>query len=181
MNLSTLATAKFAQIKSFARANNLLPIGDLRLKATWLEAVKTFLTPVQEKAIAVIKTATTPAAVATYKAAAIVAYRFTYRGFIVSCLLTIALGMSTRDTWLTFQDWLESEGLTLGQPVAAVRIVAGQTRHRAVRSALQLYDRADAWVQDQTVRAWYAVDENATQPAQAFRHRLATARSALLA
>ena len=34
MNLLTLSTATIANLKSFARANNLLPTGDLRLKST---------------------------------------------------------------------------------------------------------------------------------------------------
>ena len=48
MNLSTISTATIANLKSFARANNLLPTGDLRLKSTWLEVVQTFLTAAQE-------------------------------------------------------------------------------------------------------------------------------------
>ena len=48
MNLSTISTATIGNLKSFARANNLLPTGDLRLKSTWLEVVQTFLTAAQE-------------------------------------------------------------------------------------------------------------------------------------
>ena len=48
MQLSNLPTATIASLKSFARANNLLPTGDLRLKATWLEAVTAFLSAAVE-------------------------------------------------------------------------------------------------------------------------------------
>ena len=176
MQLSNLPTATIASLKSFARANNLLPTGDLRLKATWLEAVTAFLIPAIEKTTEVIAIATSPEAVATYKASAIVAAKFVYRAFIVSCLLAIALGMSAADTWHQFKEWLEGQDLTPSQPVAIVRLVASKVRKRVNRFAVHGWDRLQDWIETQTVRAWYAVDENAIQPAAEFRDRINAAR-----
>ena len=176
MNLSTISTASIATLKSFARANGILPTGDLRTKQVWLDAVSAFLSTAQAKASEAIATATSPAAIATYKASTIVAAKFVYKAFIVSCLLCIALGMSAADTWLKFRTWLEAQNLTLSQPAAVVRVIASKTRKRVNRFAVHLYDRLQDWLESQTVRAWYAVDERAIQPAQEFRQRLNAAR-----
>lgn len=180
MQLSNLPTASISALKSFARSNNLLPTGDLRLKSTWFNAVQEFLTPIVTATTQALTTATSPEAIERYKAAAVIAFRFTYRAFVVSCLLAIALGMSAADTFQSFREWLESQDLTLNQPIAVVRLVASKSRDRASRFALNFYDRFQDWLESQTIRAFYAVDENAIQPAQALRSRISTAKSALL-
>lgn len=176
MNLSTVTTASIATLKAFARSNNLIPTGDLRLKATWLNAVRDFLTPIATQATQAIATATTPEAIQSYKASAIVALRFTYRAFVISCLLAIALGLSAADTWIAFREWLESQDLTPNQPIAVVKLIASKTRKRVKRFALHTYDRLQDWVESQTVRGWHALDEIAIQPAQEFRQRINAAR-----
>jgi len=176
MNLSTIATAKFSEIKTFAQSNNLIPSGDLRLKQVWLDAVTAFLTPIAQAASEVIATATSPEAVATYKASAVITFKFVYRAFVISCLLAIALGMSAADTWHQFRTWLEAQNLTLNQPVAVVRLIASKTRKRLTTIGLQRWDRLQDWLEAQTFRAWGEIAFNAIQPATEFRQRINAAR-----
>ncbi len=176
MQLSNLATAKLAELKAFCRDRNLVPTSDLRLKQSWIDAAQTFLATATEKTAELITAATSPEAVEFYKASAVIALRFTYRAFIVSCLLAIALGMSAADTWNQFREWLESEGLTPQQPAPIVRLVIFKTRVRVKRFTLDRYDRLQDWLESQTVRAFYAVHRNAIQPATEFRNRLNAAR-----
>ncbi len=176
MNLSTIATASIATLKSFARSNGILPTGDLRLKQVWVDAVSAFLATAQAKVSEVVATATSPEAVATYKASAVIAAKFVYRAFVVSCLLAIALGLSAADTWQAFKTWLEAQNLTLNQPVAIVRVIALKTRDRVKRFAAHCGDRLQDWVKTQTVRGLHALDRGAIQPAQEFRNRINAAR-----
>jgi predicted PurR-regulated permease PerM len=155
-------------IKSFARSNNILPTGDLRLKSTWLNAVQEFLTPIVTATTQAIATATSKEAIQRYKATAIVALRFTYRAFIVSCLLAIALGLSAADTFQTFKTWLESQDLTLNQPIAILQVIAVKTRKRVSR-----------FTTIQTERAKSAIVSNAIQPATELRQRINAARSVI--
>ena len=93
MNLSTISTATIANLKSFARANNLLPTGDLRLKSTWLEVVQTFLTAAQEIAQETIEGAVQLVQeIATYDNARRVA-KFTLKAMWSVFLVSIALVM----------------------------------------------------------------------------------------
>lgn len=102
--------------------------------------------------------------------------KFTLKAFVASCLLAIALGMSAADTWHQFKEWLEGQDLTPSQPVEIVRLVAAKIRKRVNRFAVHCYDRLQDWLETQTVRACYAIDENAIQPAAEFRDRLNAAR-----
>ena len=176
MQLSNIATAKLSEIKAFCRANNLIPSADLRLKQSWIDAATAFLNAAQAKASEVIATATSPEAVAHYKASTVIAAKFVYKAFIVSCLLAIALGMSAYDTWQSFRNWLESQSLTLNQPVAVVRVIASKSRRRVKNSAIYFHDRANAWVEIQSLRSVRAIAFNAIQPAQEFRNRINAAR-----
>ena len=88
MNLSTISTASIATLKSFARANNLLPTGDLRLKSTWLEVVQTFLTAAQE----------TFQEIATYDNAR-KSLKFTLKAAWSILLVSIALTCIALDLW----------------------------------------------------------------------------------
>lgn len=169
LNLETIQTATIAQIKKFARANGILPEGDLRIKQVWIDAVTAFLK-------AQIAKATSPEAVATYKAAAVVSFRFVWRAFVVSCLLAIALGTMSRNLWEAFKAWVESEGLELNQPKAIIYRIAEKTCHRIQRWSLRTYCGVKRWVMVQTLWATEAVDRNAIQPAQALRQRLSGAR-----
>ena len=110
MNLSTISTASIATLKSFARANNLLPTGDLRLKSTWLEVVQTFLTAAQEIAQETIEGAVQLAQeIATYDNAVIAAntvnvitrksIKFTAQSLWSVLLVSIALSCIALDLW----------------------------------------------------------------------------------
>jgi hypothetical protein len=184
MQLSNLTTATLAQIKSFARANGILPEGDLRLKSTWFNAVQEFLTPaleaVQEKAVEFYKSATSPEAVEFYKSATVTVFRFTYRTVITACLLTIALGMSAADAWVDLRALLDAENVKLSQPVAVLVTITAKHRKRLYRDTLDRLQTLGWLIELHQVRAKDAIDKAAVQPAQEFRQRLNAARSALL-
>jgi len=57
-----------------------------------------------------------------------------------------------------------------------VKLIASKVRKRVNRFAVHCYDRLQDWLEAQTIKAWYAVDENAIQPAQEFRDRINAAR-----
>ena len=110
MNLLTISTASIATLKSFARANNLLPTGDLRLKSTWLEVVQTFLTAAQEIAQETVEGAVQLAQeIATYDNAVIAAntvnvitrrvVKFTLKAVWSVFLVSIALSCIALDLW----------------------------------------------------------------------------------
>lgn len=180
MNLSTLTTTKLSEIKAFCRKNNILPASDLRLKQSWIDAAQAFLTPaaqaIQEKAIAAYETATSHEAVEFYKSATVATFKFTRHVIITACLLTIALGMSTRDTWIAFQDWLQSENLTLSEPEAIARLVIFKARQRIKRVAEELEWKLMNWADTQTERAKGTIALNAIAPAQELRNRINAAR-----
>ncbi len=178
MNLSTVTTASIATLKAFARSNNLIPTGDLRLKATWLNAVRDFLTPIATQATQAIATATTPEAIQSYKASAIVALRFTYRAFVISCLLAIALGMSAADAWVEFRTLLEfeSENVKFSQPLAVLTIVTARRRRIFQNELAMRWENAKFNFEYGQFRAKKVVKKNAIEPAQEFRQRINAAR-----
>ena len=117
MNLSTISTATLSTLKSFARANNLLPTGDLRFKSTWLEVVQTFLTAAQEIAQETIEGAVQLAQETfTYDNAVIAAntlnvvtrksLKFTLKAMWNILLVSIALTCIAVDLW---QDRVETK------------------------------------------------------------------------
>lgn len=110
MQLSTLATAPLAQIKSFARKNNILPTGDLRRRATWESAVQSFLSAAVEVAQETVEGAIECIReVATYDNAVIAAnavhtwtrgsIKFTAKAAWTFILVAIALACIAVDLW----------------------------------------------------------------------------------
>ena len=158
MNLSTISTATIATLKSFARANNLLPTGDLRLKSTWLEVVQTFLTAAQE----------TFQEIATYDNAVIAAntvnvitrksLKFTLKAAWSILLVSIALTCIALDLW---QNRAETKAFVV-QVMAHVKT--------------KVQDRWAIW----TEMGGAIVQIHITEPVNEVRDRLNTAKSALL-
>ena len=99
MNLSTISTATIANLKSFARANNLLPTGDLRLKSTWLEVVQTFLTAAQEVAQEIATYDNAVIAANTVNVITRKSLKFTLKAVWGVLLVSIALVCIVIDLW----------------------------------------------------------------------------------
>ena len=151
MNLSTISTATIANLKSFARANNLLPTGDLRLKSTWLEVVQTFLTAAQE----------TFQEIATYDNARRVV-KFTLKAMWSVFLVSIALTCIALDLW---QNRAETKAFL-------VQVMA----HAKTKAIAKVKDRWVIW----TEMGDAIVQIHITEPVNEMRERLNTAKSALL-
>ena len=158
MNLSTISTASIATLKSFARANNLLPTGDLRLKSTWLEVVQTFLTAAQEIAQ---KAFTYDRAVQAANKLNVVIRRgakFTLKAMWSVFLVSIALTCIALDFW---QNRAETKAFVV-QVMAHVKT--------------KVQDRWAIW----TEMGGAIVQIHITEPVNEMRDRLNTAKSALL-
>lgn len=184
MNLSTLT---LTQLKAAAAKYALQVDGDKRLRSTWENAIESAGEFIAAQVDAVKDAAIELAQeTLTYDNAVIAAntvnvitrksLKFTLKAMWSILLITIALGMSAADTWHQFKEWLEGQDLTLSQPVAIVRLVAAKSRKRVNRFAVHCYDRLQDWIETQTVKACYAIDENAIQPATEFRDRINAAR-----
>jgi len=180
MNLSNLT---LAQLKATAAKYALQVDGDKRLRSTWENAIESAaeFIAAQVDAIkdAAIETFTYDNAVIAANTLNVITrkvVKFTLKAFVVSCLLAIALGMSATETWYQFKEWLGGQDLTISQPVAVVKLIASKVCNRVNRFAVHCYDRLQDWLETQTIKAWYAVDENAIQPAQEFRDRINAAR-----
>jgi len=182
MNLSTLT---LAQLKATADKYALQVDGDKRLRSTWENAIESAgefiaaqVDAVKDAAIETFTYDNAVIAANTLNAVTRGVVKFTLKAFIVSCLLAIALGMSAADTWHQFKEWLEGQDLTPSQPVAVIKLITSKVRKRINRFSVHCYDRLQDWIEAQTIKAWYAVDENAIQPAQEFRDRINAARLA---
>jgi hypothetical protein len=128
MNLTDIKSQSISSLKAAAQKLGILVEGDRRFKSTWVTAIQEFLISAQEVASKAVAAATTPEAIESYKVGAVIAAKFAYRVFVISILLTVALGMASRDAWQLFRNWLESEGLTLSQPTLIVRSLASKIR-----------------------------------------------------
>ena len=155
MNLST---ATIANLKSFARDNNLLPTGDLRLKSTWLEVVQTFLTAAQEIAQETIEGAVQLAQKTFTYDNARKSLKFTLKAAWSIFLVSIALTCIALDLW---QNRAETKAFVF-QVMAHVKT--------------KVQDRWVIWSE----MGGAIVQIHITEPVNEMRERLNTAKSALL-
>ena len=173
MNLSTISTASIATLKSFARANNLLPTGDLRLKSTCLEVVQTFLTAAQEIAQETIEGAVQLAQeIATYDNAVIAAntvnvitrksIKFTAQSLWSVLLVSIALSCIALDLW---QDRAETKAFL-------VQVLS----HAKTKAISKAKDRWVIW----TEMGDAIVQLHITEPVNEMRGRVQRAKSAIV-
>ena len=167
-----LLTAKLSEIKTFCRDRGIVPTADLRLKLTWIDAAQAFLSAAVEKTAELISTVTSPQAVELYKASAIVAIRFTYRAFVASCLLCIALGMSACDAWVELKALLESKNVKFSQPISVFMVATAKRRKRFQRDTLMRLGTLKLNLELHQNRAKTSIDCNITKPAQELRQRL---------
>jgi len=169
MNLSTISTASIATLKSFARANNLLPTGDLRLKSTWLEVVQTFLTAAQEIAQETVEGAVQLAQeIATYDNAVIAAntvnvitrrvVKFTLKAVWSVFLVSIALSCIALDLW---QNRAETKAFL-------VQVMA----HAKTKAIAKVKDRWVIWAETGDA----IVQLHITEPVNEMRDRINAAR-----
>ena len=169
MNLSTISTASIATLKSFARANNLLPTGDLRLKSTWLEVVQTFLTAAQEIAQETVEGAVQLAQeIVTYDNAVIAAntvkvitrksIKFTAQSLWSVLLVSIALSCIALDLW---QDRAETKAFL-------VQVLS----HAKTKAIVKVKDRWVIWSEMGDA----IVQLHITEPVNEMRDRINAAR-----
>lgn len=111
MQLSNITTASFVQVKSFVRANNIVPTGDLRRRDTWENAAKAFLTAAQdvaqetvEGAIECIRETLTYDNAVLAANTANVLVRRSLRFFGSAILVAIALVCVAIETWQTREE-----------------------------------------------------------------------------
>jgi len=158
MNLSTISTATIANLKSFARANNLLPTGDLRLKSTWLEVVQTFLTAAQEAFQEIATYDNAVIAANTVNVITRKSLKFTAQSLWSILLVSIALTCIALDLW---QNRAETKAFVF-------QVMA--------HAKTKVQDRWAIW----TEMGGAIVQIHITEPVNEVRERLNAAKSALL-